>query len=270
MTAGDDKPQIVEPEPIRPEYPVLWQMRISHFNEKARWALDYKQIPHRRRSLTPGLHPRGSKKAGGRGTTPVLKIDGQVLGDSTSIIAGLESRKPDPPLYPDTEIDRNAALDLEDHFDEQLGPGLRSAFFHAMWPNRKLTVALFTQGLAPVRRFGWNAGYPLIRHLGTRNLPSDDAAAQRGREQTIAAMDLIEEELEGDYLVGDRFSVADLTAAALLFPLVAPPQFAYWLPDTWPDEWEQFRRLLSGRRAYQWALEMFARHRGTSAAVSDD
>ena len=36
--------------------PVLWQFKYSHYNEKARWALDFKRIPHRRRSLLPGLH----------------------------------------------------------------------------------------------------------------------------------------------------------------------------------------------------------------------
>ncbi len=83
-------------------------------------------------------------------------------------------------------------------------------------------------------------------------------------------MDLIESELEADYLIGDRFSVADLTAAALLFPLVAPPQFPYQLPQRWPPEWERFRSSLSGRPAYRWVQDMYSRHRGRSAAVQDD
>ena len=36
--------------------PVLWQLQISHYNEKARWALDYKRIPHVRHSMLPGFH----------------------------------------------------------------------------------------------------------------------------------------------------------------------------------------------------------------------
>jgi glutathione S-transferase len=252
------------------ELPLLWQLRFSHFNEKARWALDYKRVPHRRRSLAPGPHTSRSRRLGGRGTTPVLDIDGEVIGDTTEIIAALERRNPDPPLYPDTEIERKAALDLEEHFDEQLGPGIRSAVFHAILPHRRVTVALGTQGLGARHRVLDNAFYPLLRVLIRRGIKADDATAERGREQTVAALSLIEDELQGDHLVGDRFSVADLTAAALLCPLVSPPEFAYEWPAVWPDEWEEFCRSLSDRSGYQWVQETFRRYRGSSAAVSDD
>jgi glutathione S-transferase len=36
--------------------PVLWQIAISHYSEKVRWALAYKGIEHRRRSPAPGAH----------------------------------------------------------------------------------------------------------------------------------------------------------------------------------------------------------------------
>ena len=257
MSEGDDSP-------------LLWQLRFSHFNEKARWALDYKRIPHRRRSLAPGPHGIRSRRLGGRGTTPVLVIDGEVIGDTTEIIAALERRNPDPPLYPDTEIDRKAALDLEQHFDEQLGPGIRSAIFHAILPDRRVTVSLGTQGLGPTPRIVNNALYPLLRRLIRSGVRADDATAERGREQTVAALDLIEDELEGGYLIGDRFSIADLTAAALLCPLVAPAESSYDWPEVWPDEWEQFRRSLADRPGYRWVQETFAQHRGLSAAISDD
>ncbi|MGH2982011.1 MAG: glutathione S-transferase family protein [Solirubrobacterales bacterium] len=270
MSPDESPAGIVEPEPLIPDYPVLWQLRISHFNEKARWALDYKNVPHRRRSLVPGRHSLRSRRLGGKGTTPLLVADGSVFGDSTEIVAELERRYPDPPLYPDTEVDRKAALELEDHFDRELGPQIRSALFAALIDDRRITVDLFWQGQPRRERAIVTALWPLLKVAIRRTMPADPESERKGREATISALELIESELNGDYLVGDRFSVADLTAAALLFPLVAPPQFAYWLPDAWPDEWEQFRRSLSGRRAYQWVLAMFARYRGTSAAVSDD
>jgi len=253
------------------DLPVLWQLRFSHFNEKGRWALDYKGVPHRRRSIPPGSHSIKSRRLGGTGTTPVLVMDGEVLGDSSDIVAALERRHPDPSLYPDDAADREAALQLEEHFGTELGPGIRSALFNALLPSRDATVAAITQGLAPFRRVAANALYPLIRVGARRSLPADEEAARRGREQTVAALDRIEAQLNGrDYLIGERFSVADLTAAALLFPLVSPPEFAYELPEPWPSEWEEFRGSLAHRRGYRWAAEMFRRHRGRSAAVAED
>jgi glutathione S-transferase len=250
--------------------PTLWQLRFSHFNEKGRWALDYKGVAHRRRSLVPGRHPLRSRRLGGRGTTPLLQIDGETIGDSTEIVARLEQRHPETPLYPDTEIERNAALELEDHFDEELGPQIRSAVFATLVKDRKMTLDVTMQGLAACERVLATALWPVLKVGIKRSLPADAAAGRRGRDATVAALDRIESELEGDYLVGGRFSVADMTAASLLFPLVAPPEFPYEVPARWPEEWEEFRASLAGRTGFQWVREMYSRHRGSSAAVADD
>jgi glutathione S-transferase len=101
-----------------------------------------------------------------------------------------------------------------------------------------------------------------------RQLGADEEGARRGRGQTLAAFDRIESTLGGsDYLVGDRFSVADLTGAALLSPLVDPPGFSYETPDRWPEGWEAFRAKLRDRDAWAWVDEMYRRHRGSSAEV---
>ena len=107
--------------------PILWHIPVSHYSEKARWALDHKRVEHERRAPLPGAHilealwlTRGSAK-----TLPVLRLDGRNIGDSTAIIAALEVRYPEPPLYPDDPDERRRALDLEDFFDEELGPQIR-------------------------------------------------------------------------------------------------------------------------------------------------
>ena len=75
-----------------------------------------------------------------------------------------------------------------------------------------------------------------------------------------SALDRLEQELDGgEYLVGGRFTVADLTAAALLYPLVLPP-VGPRLPDP-PEALERFRAPLKERAGYRWVEEMFRRHR---------
>ena len=62
--------------------PVLWHFRFSHYNEKARWALDWKGLPHVRRSLVPGLHVPRVLWLTGQKAVPVLVVDGKSRGIS--------------------------------------------------------------------------------------------------------------------------------------------------------------------------------------------
>lgn len=65
--------------------PVLWQIKISHYNEKARWALDYKGVPHKRRSPLPLFGTLPAAWLMTRGTTlPVLRLDGRAIADLTA------------------------------------------------------------------------------------------------------------------------------------------------------------------------------------------
>ena len=60
----------------------------------------------------------------------------------------------------------------------------------------------------------------------------------------------------------DTFTVADLTAAALLYPMVWPPEYQYELPDPPPSE---FLRSVSGHPALDWIRATWRRFRGRSA-----
>src|SRR5499427_10895026 len=104
------------------EHPLLWHIPLSHYNEKVRWALDYKSIAHRRRVLGPDYLIR-AWRATGQGKLPVLWLDGRAIADSTRIIDALEHYL-EPPLYPLDTAARQRALALEDDLDETLGPAL--------------------------------------------------------------------------------------------------------------------------------------------------
>ncbi len=76
--------------------PELWQFTSSHFNEKARWALDFKRVPHIRHSLIPGFHVPVVKRMTGKTHVPVLKLNGTAISDSSRIIEALERAYPEP------------------------------------------------------------------------------------------------------------------------------------------------------------------------------
>jgi glutathione S-transferase len=248
--------------------PKLYHLRFSHFNEKGRWALDYKGVPHERVTIPPGAHLAVSRLRGGKGTLPLLKTDAGTFADSAEIVAEVERTHPDPPLYPSDQEERARALELERSLGREFGPAIRSALFTEAFSERRGAVATMYQGLSPANRKLQELSFPLTKAIGRRTLPAQESHREEYRRATVAGMDRIESELQpSGYLVGKSFSVADLTAASLLFPLVGPPQFEYELPDPWPERWEEFRTEHRGRPAWEYTERMFERHRGKSAEV---
>jgi len=269
MEAATAQPETGKTKPGAP--PVLYHLEISHYNEKVRWALDHKGIPHVRKAPPPMMHMAWGLVMTGKPTFPVLRLNGKAIGDSTRIIEALEERYPQAPLYPGDPAERRRALELEDHFDEELGPYIRRWLFHVALEG--LEPGEFLDGALGSTPRAIKAAMRATAPVGVRMLklryginPED---AEVARQKIEAALDRVEAELQpSDYLVGDRFSVADLTAAALLFPLVRPPETPRMMPPPLPPAFESFRDSASGHAGFRWAQEMYTRHRGRSAAIS--
>ena len=243
---------------------VLWHIEISHYNEKARWALDFKRIPYELRTPLPGLH-RARALALTRGRhqrLPILDLDGRRVADSTAIIAALEELQPDPPLYPADPGERRRALELEDWFDEELGPRMRRLIWHHTLDDADATVEAVMPNAGAGRKRLMRMMAPIARPAVRHDYGVGDASAAEALAGLRGAMDRIEQELAGaEYMVGGAFSVADLTGAALFTPLLAPPERPYAPKDMAPGILE-VREELAARPGGRWVAEMYARHRG--------
>ena len=246
--------------------PVLWQYSFSNYNEKVRWALDYKSVPHVRRSLMPG-GPRAMVFSL-RGTVPVLDLDGERLVDSTRIIAALEQRYPDPPLYPADPDERERALTLEDFFDEHAGHEMRRVAFYELRQHPDHVAELLSTDQPPrVRRFlGAMIRFPGSLAYANRRYRINAADVEESRPELRRALDrIVGERQPSGYLVGSSFSVADLTAASLLYPLAQPPEFQYEIPD--PPR-TAVLETFGDHPAVEWIREIFREHRGESQALA--
>jgi glutathione S-transferase len=245
--------------------PTLWQIDISHFSEKARWALTHKGVAHKRRAPVPGVHIPIALwlTRGAHATFPVIELDGRGIGDSTAIIAALEQRFPESPLYPENPDHRRRALELEDFFDEELGPHIRLLVFYELGQDPERFNELMKQTApGPLARMSRAAAAYGRTYSGLRFRVRSPGAAERSAEKVLAALDRLEAELGSeDYLVGDSFSVADLTAASLFYPLVLPEEGPLPSTEEPPAGIERFRQPLKERRAYRWVEEMFRHHR---------
>jgi glutathione S-transferase len=245
--------------------PVLWQLELSHYNEKVRWVLDYKRIPHVRRPLLPGAHMLVARRLtdGACETTPVLTLGDRSIGESSQIIEALESRWPEPALYPADAAGRARAHELEAHCDVEIGEHVRRAAYEHLLARPDLLLPVFLHDQPPFARALLRGVFPLLRIGMRRRFRITSSAAAESRARVLAAADLLEGELaagRGEYLVGDRFSIADLTAAALLYPIARPAAFPYPIPEVPPGA-RDFMDALSARPIGHWVALMYERHR---------
>jgi glutathione S-transferase len=257
--------------------PTLIQLDISHYSEKVRWALDYKQVPHVRRSPLPGSHmPIAFALTRGESITlPLLRLDGRTIADSTAILAAIEQRYPDPPLYPaDPELLRRA-LELEDFFDEELGPHARLLPFHELTNEPAMFAEVASAAVpGPLGNAKGLVGLYARTYTGLRFGVRDESAAALAREKIVAAMDRLDAELaagDGEFLVGDSLSVADVTAASIFYPVVGPDEGPLPADAPTPPALERFRDEIRDRPGYAWVEETFRRHRfpAPSAAAAN-
>src|SRR4029079_2802580 len=89
---------------------VLITIPISHYCEKARWALDRAGVRYRERRHLQVIQWLAGRGAGGGRTAPVLVCGDRVLADSAEIVAEADARAPDARrLYPDDPAAADAA-----------------------------------------------------------------------------------------------------------------------------------------------------------------
>lgn len=202
---------------------ILYQFPISHYCEKSRWQLDHKGLDYRVRNLLPGPHRLRSHWLARISTLPILRDDKRTVGDSTKIAYYLEKYYPERPLVPEGADQRARMIELEQQFD-RIGVHVRRWLYGQVLNRPEIMDAMLDPYHlpGPVKR----ALVPLTRE-GVRRLYAIKPKAVVYSEQRVEeGLALVEEALAqggGDYLVADRLTLADITAASLLAPLVTPP-----------------------------------------------
>jgi glutathione S-transferase len=239
---------------------------ISHYCEKARWALERAGIPYREERHVQGVHRIAARRAGGGTTVPVLVTPEGTLGESEEILAWVDERtEPQHRLFPEERSERAEVERLCRRLDEVLGPTGRRLMYIHMLPQRPLMARFNNQGVPRwedrALRFGWPLAVRWARReLGIRpGIEAEDEAAVWRELDHVAGL-----LADGrKHLLGERFGAADLTFAALSAAVVVPPVYGVPLPQ--PEVLQpQTAALVQRARdhpAGRYALALFAEHR---------
>jgi glutathione S-transferase len=149
-------------------------------------------------------------------TVPVLEIDdGQCISEVIAICSYLEALYPEPPMFGTTPADRAAVLMWNARVEQQGLWAMAEAFRNS------------AKGLA-------NKALP-----GPDNYSQIPELAERGRQRVARFLQQLDKRLgESEFVAGDFFSVADITAMVCV-------DFAAWIKIEKPENAENLRRWYS-------------------------
>ncbi|MEN8721303.1 MAG: glutathione S-transferase family protein [Alphaproteobacteria bacterium] len=246
--------------------PVLYQFHFSHFNERGRWACDYKGLTVEPRVLIPGLHIPVTRKLtkGASTSTPILVVnDDEVIAGSDSILHWLEKQFPEKPLtYEDpalaTEVEEVTAL-----FEGLVGAPFRRAYFdYVLKTYPGLLTRMFTLDRGPATKLGMRIAEPAMNLLlrAADNITPETVAEGYANMDT-ALDEVMVRNADTGYLVGDRFTKADLTAASLLCGTCWPRSLSFTIPDEARTVFEDWSSRWADHPGTAWVRSICDRYR---------
>ncbi|MET0340114.1 MAG: glutathione S-transferase [Polyangiales bacterium] len=238
---------------------VLHQFPISHYCEKIRWVLEHKGLPYAVKNQVPGMHMLVNHRLVGRGSVPVLVDGGHAIGESSDIALYLDDQYPQHNLVPRASVERAEVLSLEAYFDEHAGPAVRRYVYGYVLRDVGLFRRVFGNGYGAASR----AALALVSLPVSKQIRKMYKVSAAGNEEALVTIERVIERLEqltgGDpdrYLVGDTLTLADVTAASLLGPLLAPPE-SPWAFDLPIPELTAQRDALRTRAAGRWVMRRY-------------
>ncbi|MFW2365643.1 MAG: glutathione S-transferase family protein [Desulforhopalus sp.] len=234
----------------------------SHYCEKGRWALDYKELSYQAVPLLPGFHIRTVRKYAPGSSVPVLLTGEAVVQGSSEIIDFLDQRYQKKKLTPDSDEEQQLCREFETWGDATLGVPLRQILYHRLLAYPFFICRCFTYEMDWMRKLVFMLSYPMVRkRIHQVYVRSEEEVAEAHRI-FAGGLQKLEEKLDDrEFLVGEGFTRADLSIASMLSILVLPVEHPFpWgeIPD---PEIRNFRKTHRNRQFFQWVERIYRDHR---------
>lgn len=239
---------------------------ISHYCEKARWALEWSNIRYIEERHLQGFHYLYSYIAAKSRSVPVFITSNRTLTDSTDIVKWCDTLAPeDRKLRPIDLPLQKEVDDLEDYFDEHLGVAGRSWMYSYLLNELPLLLKYSCAHDVPKHELWLMPKIFSLVKSRIRNAVKMTASSKMETKATICRIfDEVAKKLENrKFLVAESFTSADLTFAALSASVLLPENYGVKLPnlEELPQDMQEQIRLWRLHPAGQFALRLYKEFR---------
>lgn len=249
----------------------LYVFAISHFCEKARWALDHFDVPYAARNVAPGQHAALAARLRAPETSlPLLTTpDRRVIQGADEILRWAESVKgPDAATLQSDARETDAQVRrLEDVLGRHIG---RHYYSSALLEQATAVRSSFARDLPTTERMILRATWGPLKRRMRRGL--DLGPAQMAQSKAVIGYEL--SWLDGlladgrASLQGDGFSRLDMTAASLLAPLARPAEHPFYADAPMTKALEADYAAWAERPALRWTRAVYAQWRRRALAAA--
>ncbi|MEW6330705.1 MAG: glutathione S-transferase family protein [Pseudomonadota bacterium] len=245
----------------------LLTIPISHYCEKARWGLERLGLAYHEEAHIQGFHYWRTWRLSRQPLVPVLIDNGETITGSASILRHLERyARPQDKLYPDPPPLRARVDELEALFDSVLGVESRRWFYfqYRRQPASAILRLIAQRVPAHERLLARCLLRPMQGFAGKRlniSLQTVESGLEQVR-QVLAHTDALLADGRR-YLLGDRFTAADLSFACLMAPFTLPRRYGVRLPgpEEVPAAMQTTARSICQSPSGQYAIRLFEEER---------
>jgi glutathione S-transferase len=273
---------------IFPTQPALLiTIPVSHYCEKVRWALRRAEVsfieerhmpPFHRFATQTALKSRSEAAAeipatvswinriiferiGGQ-SVPLLVTDTGVFRDSAAIVDYANSLLPDArSLYPTDPTLRQQIEDWTTLFDDVLAPAVRRWAYSYLMTKPAVVQSLWCEGVPAWERRLFPVMFGVMRSNVQQLYGLTETSGAESYGELCEVFDRVDRALADgrSYLVGDRFSAADLGFATLAAAIVSPKGYGIPLPNSelLPEQMAKEGDSLRNRSAGQFVLRLY-------------
>ena len=239
--------------------PTLYVFLISHYCEKARWALDYCGIEYHLKTLIPATHTVTTKKIGAkRSSLPILQTANGVIEGSADIIAWANQNGSKSILIND------ASNALEKQADDVLGVHIRRWFYsEALLDCPEIVKPVFAKGASfkdkCILQFAW----PKVVSVMIKRMDLGVQQEQDSKAIVLTELNKLDSLIsdESVFLIDDQFSNADIAIASLIAPLYRPQKHPASSVFSLPPRIEQLMPELKVQPSGQWLAKLYQNKR---------